>query len=604
MNLLRLVVGLTAFLLMVLVPSASAATTRHVTNCSSSGPGSFPATFAAATQGDRIVFDLNCTGGSTIVLPDTLEIDGIHITIDGTGHAFAISGNDTTELFAVFPGGLLTLINLVLSDGGRMFGSAIITQGNLEMRGVTMRSSANKAAEGGAILNSGGRLLALQSTFTGNSAPVAGGAISTDQNGLTTIEDSTFTGNSSGRGGAISNAESSQTTVIGSTFTDNTAGGGGALYTESGTLTVSNSTLTENTGNSRGGALWVLGSPGDPAQATLENVTLSDNTVISGPGGRGIQNSDGAVSVANTIVSGGSSPLCSGPVTDHGYNLQFGDTSCAFSDHAVTADPKLGPLADNFGETQTQALGAGSPAIGAGNATVCLSADVSNVDQRGHHRNADIRGNCDIGAYDTGAGPPSGAKTIIDRSPDTITADGSSTATIRVFAFDAKGIPLTIGGATVVLQTTLGSLSAVTDNHDGSYTATLTAGTVSGNARVTGTINGQAITDVAGVDFEPGPPSGGTTLIKSDKQRIPANGTSTATITVQAIDQYGNVIDVGGATVVLSTTLGSLGSVSYIGSGRYQATLTSSKTRGLATIHGTINGQPITSFATVRFRVP
>jgi hypothetical protein len=301
-------------------------------------------------------------------------------------------------------------------------------------------------------------------------------------------------------------------------------------------------------------------------------------------------------------VSGGSSPLCSGPVTDQGYNLQFGDTSCGFSNHAVTADPKLGPLAENFGPTQTQALGAGSPAIGAGGATVCLSADIGDADQRGHPRNTSARGNCDIGAYDTGAGPPSGVKTVIDRSPDTITADGFSTATIRVFAFDAKGIPLTIGGATVVLQTTLGSLSPVTDNHDGSYTATLTAGTVSGNARVTGTINGQAITDVAGVDFEPGPPSGATTVIKADKQRIPANGTSTATITVQAIDQYGNVIDVGGATVALTTTLGRLGPVSYVGSGRYQATLTSSTTPGRAMVRGTINKNPITSFATVRFK--
>jgi Invasin, domain 3 len=65
---------------------------------------------------------------------------------------------------------------------------------------------------------------------------------------------------------------------------------------------------------------------------------------------------------------------------------------------------------------------------------------------------------------------------------------------------------------------------------------------------------------------------------------------------------FGNVIDVGGATVVLTTTAGTLGPVSYIGSGRYQATLTSSTTRGTATIKGTINGQPITSFATVKFR--
>ena len=303
-------------------------------------------------------------------------------------------------------------------------------------------------------------------------------------------------------------------------------------------------------------------------------------------------------------MSGNSGSDCSGKITDDGHNLQSGDKTCGFTDQAVTGDPKLGPLADNGGLTQTMALGPGSPAIGAGDPAICRLAAVGDIDQRGSPRNSSVRQACDIGAYDTGttASPPSGATTIIDRNPDTITADGSSTATITVTARDAAGNRIRVGGATVTLQTTLGSLSAVTDNGDGTYTATLTAGTVSGNARVTGKINGQAITDVAGVDLEPGPPSGTTTVINSDEQRIPANGTSTATITVTAIDKFGNDIDVGGATVVLNTSLGSLGSVSYIGSGRYQATLTSSTTPGRATISGTINGQAIASTATVRFR--
>ena len=40
---------------------------------------------------------------------------------------------------------------------------------------------------------------------------------------------------------------------------------------------------------------------------------------------------------------------------------------------------------------------------------------------------------------------------------------------------------------------------------------------------------------------------------------------------VGIVKRFGNVIDVGGATVVLTTTLGRLGPVSYVGSGRYQA---------------------------------
>ena len=54
------------------------------------------------------------------------------------------------------------------------------------------------------------------------------------------------------------------------------------------------------------------------------------------------------------------------------------------------ADPLLGPLADNGGPTQTMALLASSPAIGAG-------ANCPDFDQRGHSKTNPAR--CDIGAY-------------------------------------------------------------------------------------------------------------------------------------------------------------------------------------------------------------
>jgi hypothetical protein len=153
----------------------------------------------------------------------------------------------------------------------------------------------------------------------------------------------------------------------------------------------------------------------------------------------------------------------------------------------------------------------------------------------------------------------------------------------------------------VRLQTTLGTLSAVTDNHNGTYTATLTSGNLSGNATVTGTLNGAAIAASAGVDFKPGPPSAANTLITSSRQQIPADGKSTAVITVVAKDQFGNVVQAGGATVLLHTTSGDVGAVSDIGNGRYRATLTSGTSPLTATISGTINKNPITDTAMVKF---
>ena len=63
------------------------------------------------------------------------------------------------------------------------------------------------------------------------------------------------------------------------------------------------------------------------------------------------------------------------------------------------ADPLLGPLQNNGGPTDTQALGAGSPAIDAGDPATC-----SATDQRGVARPQ--RARCDIGAFEYVPPPP------------------------------------------------------------------------------------------------------------------------------------------------------------------------------------------------------
>jgi hypothetical protein len=100
-----------------------------------------------------------------------------------------------------------------------------------------------------------------------------------------------------------------------------------------------------------------------------------------------------------------------------------------------------------------------------------------------------------------GAGAASELTSIITASPTSIDADGTSTSTITVILKDAGGNFLATGGDTVTLATTLGSLSAVTDNGNGTYTATLTSSTTAGTATLTGTVNAAAIADDATVEF-------------------------------------------------------------------------------------------------------
>lgn len=93
-------------------------------------------------------------------------------------------------------------------------------------------------------------------------------------------------------------------------------------------------------------------------------------------------------------------------------------------------------------------------------------------------------------------GPASQLFTTISTLNNNIVADGVATASIIVFATDATNTPLTVGGDHVALSTTLGTLGAVTDNGNGTYTATMTSSTTAGTATVSGTINGVAISSI------------------------------------------------------------------------------------------------------------
>ena len=85
--------------------------------------------------------------------------------------------------------------------------------------------------------------------------------------------------------------------------------------------------------------------------------------------------------------------------------------------------------------------------------------------------------------------------TTISADPSSIDANGRDTTNITIQLADSDGEHLTSSGGVVVINTTLGTLSAVTDNGDGTYSAILTSGTTSGKAKITATLNCEALTD-------------------------------------------------------------------------------------------------------------
>ncbi|NGP87819.1 DUF2341 domain-containing protein [Fodinibius halophilus] len=104
-------------------------------------------------------------------------------------------------------------------------------------------------------------------------------------------------------------------------------------------------------------------------------------------------------------------------------------------------------------------------------------------------------------SFTVNAGAANKTTSLISASPTYIANDGSSTSTITVQLRDSEGNNLQSGGENVSLSTNAGSLGSVTDNSDGTYTATLTSSTNNETATITGTLNSETITDNEEVTF-------------------------------------------------------------------------------------------------------
>ena len=99
------------------------------------------------------------------------------------------------------------------------------------------------------------------------------------------------------------------------------------------------------------------------------------------------------------------------------------------------------------------------------------------------------------------SGTASPLTSTISASPNSIEADGISSSSITVQLRDVAEHNLNTGGSVVTLSTTAGHLSDITDNNNGTYSATLTSTTMEGLATITGKLDGESIVDSASVNF-------------------------------------------------------------------------------------------------------
>jgi hypothetical protein len=263
----------------------------------------------------------------------------------------------------------------------------------------------------------------------GNPTSGAGGAIDADVPGASVdLSAVTLSGNKGGvEGGAIALTGGSMEITDSTLGPDNVASGnsdfpgiGGAIYNDNGTLSVSDSTIS---GNTAGGGLDASGegggiydnSSGLTGTTALQYDTIAFNTATgtSTTGGNlySDTNDPDGFTIDDTIVADGAAGAggdCGGDgFLSDGYNLTDGISStavaaCGFTQTTdLLGDVRLGPLANNGGPTDTEALAAGSAAIDA-IPTSNASCTGAVFDQRGDHRPEASA--CDIGALEAGYG--------------------------------------------------------------------------------------------------------------------------------------------------------------------------------------------------------
>lgn len=365
------------------------------------------------------------------------------ITVNGAGAAstFIQAGTTATNgidrVFEVLTNGKLDLAGLtvrngkIVGNGGALFlNTGAIA--NVQNCVVSNNSATNV---GGAVYNNQGTLISQGSTFSNNSASFVAGAIFCGSATLT-MDASTLNNNTSPDGGALT-LNTGTVTLRTCTLNNNssTQGQGGAID-NAANLLMQNCTLSQNTATIAGYGGAIL----NYATLTLQSCTLALNTASPGQGLQ-IWNQGATVNLGNTILfkngaSGGNVGSSGGSIISQGYNLSDDSTGATggtdlrnVSNILLDTSAPNNGLHDNGGSTQTHALLTGSAAIDRGKSTLT-------TDQRGQTRpydfpalaNASGGNGSDVGAYEVQP-PPNSAPVAYDKSWE-IEEDGQLTDSV------------------------------------------------------------------------------------------------------------------------------------------------------------------------------
>ncbi|MFB9279033.1 invasin domain 3-containing protein [Cohnella cellulosilytica] len=167
--------------------------------------------------------------------------------------------------------------------------------------------------------------------------------------------------------------------------------------------------------------------------------------------------------------------------------------------------------------------------------------------------------------------------------------------------FDNEGNALPIGTDNVQMTASMGFIGPATYTESGKYTAMFHSEAV-GTSQITAAVNGMTFATKLSVQVTPGVPSASqSTLTATPSQEITADGTSSFKLTLELKDAWGNAMTSSVPNVSLSATRGTIGAVTELGFGLYEAQLTSTEA-GASTVGVELDGVSFGLTTNVVFR--
>ena len=332
-------------------------------------------------------YGFSCEGPQTITTDAEIMITN-DVILDGSG-TLTVDGNDEHRLFSVTDGTAVELRRFILTRGAAIEGGggAIVSSGTLTI--VDSEVSASTAETFGGGITNFGELTIVRSAVLGSRSGGDGGGIM--NTGMLAMMSTTVAGNiAETNGGGVMNTGT--LTITACTVAGNEAAQDGGGIANFNVLQLVNSTVSGNSASDgEGGGIW------NNSVMTMTNGTVSSNAASAGGA---IGNGGVAMMVLNSLVDGD----CSGAGIDSdGHNLESPGDTCGFDQPSdavgvSAANLQLGPIQDNGGPTETNAIGESSAANDAIPTEMCVVAE----DQRGVPRPQGS--GCDIGAFERSGG--------------------------------------------------------------------------------------------------------------------------------------------------------------------------------------------------------